>query len=104
MGEEKKMQPKKEQSIKTFMASHSHAGVDVWQQQWQEHKFNMKAKKFTSMEIGDYVTGWLMVTDDGQSEMENIKAAIHNALLMVEDDQDGLVAYLERRVLRTLPA
>jgi antirestriction protein len=45
--------------------------------------------KFTITEIREYFEGW---------DMAGFKsAALHNALLMLEDDQDGIVAYFNRK-------
>jgi hypothetical protein len=51
--------------------------------------------KFTKQEIADYVTGWLGAHNE-LHELTAVAAAIHNALAMVDDDQDGIEACKER--------
>lgn len=55
--------------------------------------------KITKQDFFSYVEGWLSteVSDRGNLTIENMKAALHNSLAMIEDDQDGIVAELERR-------
>ena len=50
---------------------------------------------FTKQEIADYVTGWLGAHDE-LHDLPAVAAAIHNALGMVDDDQDGIEACKER--------
>ena len=53
--------------------------------------------KITKKQFEKYVSGWLMSSDymDDLS-IENMKAALHNARVSFEDDQDGIVEYLKR--------
>lgn len=53
--------------------------------------------KFTTFEIAEYVTGWMNAADcwhDGTA----IRAALMNALSMLEDDQDGIEATHKGRI------
>ena len=52
-------------------------------------------KEYTENQIRDYVCGWLMV--GGNQDIAAVKAALRNALAMLEDREDGIEAYVERR-------
>lgn len=51
----------------------------------------------------DYVSGWLIATFQEHKngikdlDMNNMKAALGNALNMIEDYEDGILAYKERK-------
>lgn len=47
----------------------------------------------------DYIHGWLSsdAVERDELTMENMSACLKNALNMLEDDQDGIVAEIERR-------
>lgn len=51
--------------------------------------------KYTNDQIRDYICGWLTV--DGNRDEANIKSALNNSLRMLEDGEDGLEAFVERR-------
>ena len=50
------------------------------------------------IDFKDYVAGWLATSWDYPHNLNinNMKAALHNALSMIEDEQDGIVATTER--------
>ena len=50
-------------------------------------------EEFTENQIRDYVCGWLMV--GGNQDIAAVKAALRNALAMLEDREDGIEAYVE---------
>jgi hypothetical protein len=56
-------------------------------------------KTFTKEQFSDYVLGWLESQEYHANElsMGNIKAALNNALVAIEDGNDGIVDYVERR-------
>jgi len=51
----------------------------------------------------DYVCGWLFVTHDDPNfsnlDLNNIKAALNNALVCADCPSDGIEAYLSRKKL-----
>jgi len=52
--------------------------------------------------VGDfleYIKGWLGAdsVDKNQLDMNAMKAALKNSLNMLEDDQDGIDSYVERK-------
>jgi hypothetical protein len=53
-------------------------------------------KKYTQFEIADYVCGY---ATDGEVwfSVEDIRGMLHNALAMLEDEQDGIESTFERR-------
>ena len=55
--------------------------------------------KITKQDFFSYIEGWLSteVSDCGNLTMESMKAALHNSLAMIEDDQEGIIAELEWR-------
>ena len=59
-------------------------------------------KKYTKFEIAEFVCGY---TTDGQSwySIEDIKGVLGNAMVMLEDGQDGIEATYERRKGREFP-
>lgn len=61
--------------------------------------------QITTIDFSEYVLGWLFLTEDYPFlDMDNMMAALANALNMIEDDQDGIEAYLERKeYYKTLP-
>lgn len=52
--------------------------------------------KITIEDFKQYVAGWLISTESPNLDINNMKAALHNALNQIEDDQDGIVAVTER--------
>ena len=51
--------------------------------------------EYTENQIRDYVCGWF--TDGGDKDIASLKSALYNAFSMLEDGQDGIKAYVERR-------
>lgn len=51
-------------------------------------------------QFADYVCGWLFVLEGDENlenlDLNNMKAALLNAAAMLEDNQDGIEAYVER--------
>lgn len=45
---------------------------------------------YTNSQISEYVLGWL--TSEPTHDIVAIKSMLHNAALMLEDDQDGIEA------------
>ena len=56
----------------------------------------------TKQDLQDYVAGWLIVNKDDPNfqnlDFNNCFAAIANALSQIECDQDGLKAYVKRKL------
>lgn len=50
------------------------------------------------IDFKDYVGGWLFNSEDfpHNLDMNNMKAALANALSQIEDDQDGIEAVVKR--------
>jgi len=55
-------------------------------------------KKISNDEAIDYIAGYLNFT--GQYEIKEIKSCIINALNMLEDEQDGILAVSDRRIIK----
>jgi len=51
--------------------------------------------KYTKEQISNYVLGWLGAGNDTH-DFNDVYAAIKNAALMVDDNQDGIESYVER--------
>ena len=54
--------------------------------------------KYIKQEIAEYVCGWLSAGCE-EHDFNDVFAAIKNAALMVDDDQDGIEAYFKRKAL-----
>jgi hypothetical protein len=56
-------------------------------------------KKFTKEQFSDYVLGWLESQEwtDKELSIGNMKAALNNALMAIEDGDDGIEDYVERQ-------
>lgn len=56
-------------------------------------------KTFTKQQFADYVLGWLESSEYHLDElsMGNMKAALHNAKVTLEDVDDGIAAYVDRK-------
>jgi hypothetical protein len=53
--------------------------------------------KFTIDQVRDYVEGWLSSsTDTTKLTINEIKAMLNNALVCLEDHNDGIESYVER--------
>lgn len=52
--------------------------------------------KITIKDFQDYVAGWLIAGEEGLT-LGNMKAALHNALVSIECEQDGIEAEMERK-------
>lgn len=58
---------------------------------------------YTIDQVRDYVEGWLNADADMKSlTMNQIKAMLHNALNCVEDGNDGIECYVERKVVKDM--
>lgn len=55
-----------------------------------------KTTKYTIEEIAEYIAGWMIAPPD-EPVCDAYIAAISNALVMLEDEQDGIDAFLERK-------
>lgn len=57
--------------------------------------------KITQKDFADYVCGWLFILEGDENcenlDLNNMGAALGNALAMLEDHQDGIESYLERK-------
>lgn len=54
--------------------------------------------KITKKQFEDYVSGWLMSSDNMDDlSIGNMMAALNNAYVSFECDQDGIVACLKRQ-------
>jgi hypothetical protein len=56
-------------------------------------------EKFTKQQFADYVLGWLESSQHcaDQLDMGNMKAALHNAKMTIDDIDDGIAAAVERK-------
>lgn len=61
-------------------------------------------RRYTPKQLADYVTGWMMVTDDGKNDIEGLKSAIRNAKATLEDPNDGIENYAKRQEQRLAEA
>ena len=59
----------------------------------------MSKDKYTTFEIAEYVTGWLVHNNekDFWFNIENIDGMLANARGQLEDDQDGIKAMIDRK-------
>lgn len=57
--------------------------------------------QITQKDFADYVCGWLTIDPDDPNfediSLNNMKAALNNALVSLNDYQDGIHAELERK-------
>jgi hypothetical protein len=57
--------------------------------------------KITKKDFADYVCGWLFILEGDENcenlDLDNMSSALHNALGMIDDYQDGIESYLERK-------
>ena len=55
--------------------------------------------KITQKDFADYVCGWLESCEANNDDLSigNMWAALKNAAKMLEDHQDGIESYLERK-------
>lgn len=53
-------------------------------------------KTYTTQEVAEYISGWMIAPDD-EPVCDAFIAATNNALAMLEDDQDGIQAFLDRK-------
>jgi hypothetical protein len=65
----------------------------------------MAKTKITKEDFSDYVCGWLFVdpADPNFSNLDlnNIKAALHNAAFCLDCPNDGIAAYVKRRAAQS---
>ena len=56
-------------------------------------------KTFTKQQFADYVLGWLESEQyhADQLDIGNMKAALHNAKVTIDDIDDGIAAEVERK-------
>lgn len=56
-------------------------------------------KTFTKQQFTDYVLGWLESSQyhADQLDIGNMKAALHNAKVTIDDIDDGIAAEVERK-------
>lgn len=53
--------------------------------------------KFTIQQVRDYVEGWLFTSSDTSNlSINEIKAMLNNALVCLDDHNDGIESYVER--------
>jgi len=53
--------------------------------------------KFTIKQVRDYVEGWLTTfSDTSVLSINEIKAMLNNALICLDDHNDGIASYVER--------
>ena len=59
--------------------------------------------KITQKDYSDYVCGWLFVVEGDENlenlDLNNMESALGNALAMLDDYQDGIESYVERKSL-----
>ena len=62
-------------------------------------------KTFTKQQFTDYVLGWLESSQyhADQLDIGNMKAALHNAKVTIDDIDDGIAAEVERKELLDNP-
>ena len=57
--------------------------------------------KITQKDFADYVCGWLFILEGDEKcenlDLNNMRAALKNAEAMLDDYQDGIESYLERK-------
>jgi hypothetical protein len=55
--------------------------------------------KITQKQFTDYILGWLSSDAANRAEltMDEMAACLHNARVMLKDDQDGIKAEIKRR-------
>jgi hypothetical protein len=65
----------------------------------------MAKTKITQKDFADYVCGWLFVNPDDPNffnlDLNNIKAALHNAAFCLDCPNDGIAAYVKRRAAQS---
>lgn len=59
--------------------------------------------QITKKDFLSYVEGWLFVNPDDPEfcdlDLNNMKAALNNALVSIDCPSDGIVAYVERQIV-----
>jgi hypothetical protein len=59
--------------------------------------------KITKKDFSDYVCGWLFIIEGDENlenlDLNNMRAALLNAESMIDDYQDGIESYVERKSL-----
>lgn len=63
--------------------------------------------KISIEDFKDYVAGWLFVNREDPEfknlDLNNMKAALNNALVCIECDSDGIAPYVRRKLKPKVP-